>query len=270
MKNIGIYSLLLALSIVFVLPIWLAISNSLSPWFSTSGFLPQGFHLENYLFATTMLDFWRYVKNSFIISAISVITTTLSSGLVGFAFARIQAPGRNFLFLVILSTIMLPGIVIQIPTFIFFHQYGLLNTFYPWLIWGLGGSAFFIFLYRQFFSAIPKDLEEAARIDGCSIFRTYWNIFLPISLPVMATISILAFQWSWGDFITPFMFLNDSKYPLATALSTIGYHSSGNSTIIIQQVSAAAAILFMLPVVVVFFIGQRFLVEGVVTSGVKG
>lgn len=266
----SVYALLFVFSLVFIIPLFLTISNSLSPWHSTPGFLSQGFHIENYRFATTMIDFWKYLKNTVIICAISVATTTLSSGLVGYAFSRIQAPGKKFLFMIVLSTMMVPGIVTQIPTFILFQKYGLLNTFYPWLIWGLGGSALFIFLYRQFFSAIPKELEEAARIDGCSIFRTYWNIFLPLSLPVMATVSIMSFQGSWGDFIGPFMFLNESNYPLAAALGTVGYTMPGNAAVVIQQVAAAASILFMLPVILLFFIGQRFLIDGVVTSGVKG
>jgi multiple sugar transport system permease protein len=265
-----VYALLLAFSVVFIIPLFLTVSNSLSPWYSIPGFFPHGFHLENYHFATTMIDFWKYLKNTVIICVISVATTTLSSGLVGYAFSRIQAPGKKLLFMIVLSTMMVPGIVTQIPTFILFQKYGLLNTFYPWLIWGLGGSALFIFLYRQFFSAIPKELEEAARIDGCSIFRTYWNIFLPLSLPVMATVSIMSFQASWGDFIGPFMFLNEDKYPLAAALGTVGYTAPGNAALVVQQVAAAASLLFMLPVVLLFFIGQRFLVEGAVTSGVKG
>lgn len=265
-----VYVLLFVFSIVFFLPFFLTVSNSLNPWFAIGGILPQGFHIENYGFATTMVDFWKYLNNTVIICVISVVTTTISSGLVGYAFSRIQAPGKKVLFMIVISTMMVPGIVTQIPTFILFHKYGLLNTFYPWLIWGIGGSALFIFLYRQFFSAIPKELEEAARIDGCSIFRTYWNIFLPLSLPVMATVSIMAFQGSWGDFIGPFMFLSEAKYPLATALGVVGYSPPGNSAITLSQVASAASILFMLPVIFLFFIGQRFLIEGVVTSGIKG
>ncbi|MCD9023744.1 carbohydrate ABC transporter permease [Cohnella silvisoli] len=263
-----LYSALLLCSVMFVLPLFLTLSNSLSPWFDTPDFLPRAFEIENYRFAVTMIDFWKFAKNSVFLCLITVTTTTLSSGLVGYAFSRIDAPGKKVLFMIVLSTMMLPGIVTQIPTYILFHKYGLLNTFYPWLIWGLGGSSFFIFLYRQFFSVIPKELEEAARIDGCSIFRTYWNIFLPLSLPVVATVSIMTFQGAWGDFISPFMFLNEAKYPLATALSTIGYVYE--RSVIIQQVAAAASILFMLPVIATFFLGQRFLIEGVVTSGIKG
>ncbi|OCT15050.1 hypothetical protein A8709_13110 [Paenibacillus pectinilyticus] len=265
-----VYGLLLFLSLVFFVPFYLTISNSLNPWFAIPGFFPNGFHLENYKFAVTMIEFWKYFKNSLILCAISLFTTTFSSGLVGYAFSRIQAPGKRILFMVVLSTMMLPGIVTQIPTYILFHKFGMLNTYIPFIAWGLGGSSFFIFLYRQFFSTIPKELEEAARIDGCSIFRTYWNIFLPLSFPIMATVAILGFQGTWSDFINPFMFLSESKYPLASALVTVGYTQPANVNIIIQQVAAAASIIFMVPVLLTFFTGQRFLVEGVVTTGLKG
>ncbi len=263
------YVVLIICSLVFLLPLYLAIVNSLSSWYSAPTIVLTGFHFENFIYATTLIDFLKFVKNSVIICAIVLFTSTMISGLVGYAFARIKAPGRNVLFMIVLSTMMLPGIVTQIPTYILFYKYNLINTYLPWLFWGLGGNAFFIFLYRQFFATIPKELEEAARIDGCSIFRTYWNIFLPMSLPVVATVSIMNFQGTWGDVMTPFMFLKQDLYPLATALSMITYQEPG-SKVIIQQVSLAAGILFMIPVIITFFLGQRYIVEGIVTTGVKG
>ncbi|WNR45678.1 carbohydrate ABC transporter permease [Paenibacillus roseipurpureus] len=265
-----IYALLLICSLAFLFPLFATLSSSLNPRGSMPSLLPKAFNYKNYVDATTMIDFWKYLRNSFVINAISVFTSTFSSGLVGYAFSRIQAPGRKLLFMLILSTMMLPNIVIQIPTYILLQKYGLLNSFYPWLIWGIGGTPFFIFLYRQFFSTIPKELEEAARMDGCSIFRTYWNIFLPLSIPVMVTVAIMNFQEKWGDAIVPFMFLKQAKYPLATALTNIGYTVQGNSELIVQEVTAAGSFLFMLPVIVVFFFGQRYLVEGTVSAGVKG
>jgi ABC-type glycerol-3-phosphate transport system permease component len=264
-----LYIALILCSIVFLFPLYLAIVNSLAPWYTSPSIILKAFRIENYFYATTMIEFWHYLKNSLILCAIVLFTSTLSSGLVGYAFARLQAPGRNILFMIVLSTMMLPGIVTQIPTYILFHKYGLLNTYLPWLLWGIGGSAFFIFLYRQFFAQIPKELEEAARIDGCSIFRTYWNIFLPMSLPVVATVSIMNFQGTWGDFMSPFIFLKQDLYPLATALGMISYVEPG-SKVVIQPVTVAAGILFMIPVILTFFFGQRYIVEGIVTTGVKG
>ncbi|AZN39309.1 carbohydrate ABC transporter permease [Paenibacillus albus] len=264
-----LYVVLVACSIVFLLPLYLALVNSLENWYAVPTILPEVFKWDNYKFATQMLDFWHYFGNSLILCGISVFTSTFVSGLVGYAFARLQAPGRSALFMIVLSTMMLPGIVTQIPQYILFYKFGLINTYLPWIIGGLGGNAFFIFLYRQFFATIPKELEEAARIDGCSIFRTYWNMFIPLSLPVVATVSIFNFQGTWSDFITPFFFLKQVKYPLATALTTINY-TEGGSTQIIQQVSVAAGVIFMIPILITFFIGQRFIVDGIVTTGVKG
>jgi multiple sugar transport system permease protein len=264
-----LYFLLIACSLAFLFPLYLAVVNSLSSWYSAPSIVLTEFHFSNFKYATTLIDFWHFVQNSVIICVIVLFTSTMISGLVGYAFARIKAPGRNALFIVVLSTMMLPGIVTQIPQYILFHKYGLINTYLPWLFGGLGGNAFFIFLYRQFFSTIPKEMEEAARIDGCSIFRTYWNIFLPLSFPVVATVSIMNFQGTWGDFMSPFMYLKQDHYPLSTALSMLSY-TAGGSKVVIQPVAVAAGILFMIPVLLTFFIGQRYIVDGIVTTGVKG
>ncbi|MCU6707352.1 carbohydrate ABC transporter permease [Paenibacillus sp. J5C_2022] len=267
----SIYGLLVLLSILFVLPLYWLITNSLQLVGSSSSFWPGGLHFENYRYAVTLIDYWGFTKSSIIISGIAVIVPTLTSALVGFGFARLSGPGKGVLFMLMLSTMMLPGIVTQIPTYVIFFKIGFINTYWPWFFWALGGSAFSIFLYRQFFASFPKELEEAARIDGCSTFRIFWNIFLPISLPVVATVSILAFNGSWGgDYLTPFMFLHDDKYPLATALFSVGYSFPGDQRIEMTQVLNAGLVIFVLPIIVVFFIGQRYLVEGVVSSAVKG
>ncbi|MDQ0090744.1 multiple sugar transport system permease protein [Paenibacillus anaericanus] len=270
--RICIYGMLIILSIMFIMPLYWLVTNSFQLVGSSSTFLPTSFHFENYYYALTLIDYWGFARNSIIITGISVVIPTITSAFVGFGFARLRGPGKGFLFMMMLSTMMLPGIVTQIPTYVIFFKMGFINTFWPWLFWALGGSAFSIFLYRQFFASFPKDIEEAARIDGCSTFRIFWNIFVPISLPVIATVSILAFNGSWGgDYLTPFMFLRDDKYPLATALFSVGYvFPSGQQKIEMTQVLSAGLVMFVLPIIVVFFIGQRYLVEGVVSSAVKG
>lgn len=266
----AVYVLIILLTILFVYPFILTITNSLNPLNSLPTLLPTAFDTINYVMAVTMIDFGGYLKNSLIICAIYVPLTTMSSALAGFAFARLNAPGKKLLFLIITSTMMLPGIVTQIPTYILFHKLDFINTFFPWVLWGIGGAPFFIFLYRQFFSSIPRELEEAARIDGSSTLRMYFSIFLPLATPATWTTAIMCFQWTWGDFITPFMFLQDDNYPLATALSTIGYHLPDNPNVVLQQPSSAAAILFMIPTIAVFFYGQRYLVDGIAAGAVKG
>lgn len=266
-----IYTLLVLLSVLFIVPLYWLIANSVQLLGSSSTFWPNGFHLENYKYALTFMDYWNYTRNSLLITSISVIIPTITSAIVGFGFARLRGPGKKTLFLLMLSTMMLPAIVTQIPTYVIFFKIGFINTFWPWLFWALGGSAFSIFLYRQFFAAFPRDLEEAATIDGCSTYRIFWNIFMPISLPVIATVAILSFNGSWGnDYITPFMFLQQANYPLATALFSIGYVYPGNADITLTQVQSAGLVLFVLPIILVFFVGQRYLVEGVVSSAVKG
>lgn len=269
------YGLLLVCSFIFLFPLYIALVNSLEHWQAPASFVPKVFKWSNFYDATQLIEFWKFTRNSVVICAIIVTTSTLTSGLAGFAFARLQAPGRNALFIVVLSTMMVPGIVTQIPTYILFHKFGLLDSYLPWLFWGIGGgigggAAYNIFFYRQFFAGIPKEMEEAARIDGCSIVRIYWNIFLPLSLPVVATISILSFQGNWGDSINGFIFLKQVHYPLAVALSTISYTVNGDPNKIIQQVSIAAGLLSCLPVLITFFVGQRYIVEGIVASGIKG
>ncbi|WP_274650905.1 carbohydrate ABC transporter permease [Paenibacillus humicola] len=267
----ALYVVLILLSLLFFLPAFWTFTNSLQKINSLPTFLPTEFHFENYRLAVTLIDFWTYTRNSVIITGISVVLTLFSSAFVGYAFARLQAPGKKYLFLFVLSTMMLPGIVTQIPTYILFKQIGLTGTFIPWVLWGIGGSPFNIFLYRQFYASFPKELEEAARIDGCSTFRIFWNIFVPLSVPIIATIAIMAFNFHWGaDYLTPFMFLTEDKYPLVTALASVGYTYPENPNVELVQVANAALILFIIPIVVIFFIGQRYLLEGVLSSAVKG
>ncbi len=268
--RVSLYIVLIFLCVIFLFPLYLAIINSLAPWFDPPTAVPVAFKWENYYWATELIDFWRYAKNSLILAVIYVPLTALSSGLSGFAFARLKAPGSNVMFMGVLSTMMLPGIVTQIPTYILFYRFNLLDTFAPWFFWGIGGSAFYIFMYRQFFRTIPVELEEAARIDGCNIFRIYWQIFLPISLPVVATVTILTFHGNWNDIIGPFMYLRESKYPLSTALSMVGYKPPGGDNRVINQVTMAAGLMLALPIMATFFIGQKYIVEGIVTTGIKG
>jgi len=165
---------------------------------------------------------------------------------------------------------MVPAAVTQIPQYVLFHEYGLLGTYLPWILGGLGGSPFIIFLYRQFFMNIPKELDEAARIDGCSTYGIIFRVYMPISLPVVATAAILSFNGSWGgDFLGPYMFLQEDQYPLATELLQIGYALPSAQSIPLPQVQYSAIIVFILPILLVFFLGQRQLVGGIMTGAVK-
>lgn len=265
-----IYAIIIVLCVVFAFPAVWTFGNSLRSIYSVTTLFPTSIHWENYRMAVTLVPYAQFIVNSIIICAITVSLTTVMSGLVGFGFARLEAPGKSFLFMFILSTMMLPGMVTQIPTYIVFSKIGLTGTFLPWVFWGIGGNAFFIFLYRQFFMNIPKELEEAARIDGCNTFGIFWRIFIPLSVPVVTTVIVMTFQGAWGDYLTPFMFLNNDKWPLATALIGANYALPNQPNIPMTPVIEAATLLFALPVIAAFFVGQKYLVEGVVTTGLKG
>lgn len=270
-RRILLYISLFLLSALFIIPAYFTAVNSVTRIGSISTWVPKSLHFENFKLAVTLVPYDRYFLNSVLITSISVVLPLITSAIVGFAFARMQARGKKLLFTMVLATMMLPGIVTQIPTYILFNKIGLLNTFWPWILGGIGGSAFYIFIYRQFFSAIPKEMEEAARIDGCSTLRILFTIFIPISVPVIATVAIMGFNGSWGgDFLTPFMYLHEDKYPLVTALIQIGYVYPDNPSISMAQVTNAGILIFVLPIIVVFFVGQKYLIEGIITTGIKG
>jgi ABC-type glycerol-3-phosphate transport system permease component len=230
-------------------------------------FFPKRLYLETYQAALTMIDYFRFAGHSLILSLTHTTLTVTASAMAGFAFARFNVPGRNKLFVIVIAMLIVPAIIMQIPQFIIFSKIGLTGTWWPWVLWGLAASPFFIFLFRQFFAAFPKELEDAAEIDGCGPFRTFVSIFLPNSKPVLATAFILNFTGQWGDYINPYLFLKASNQTLAVKLQT-GYLSPQGQTL--TTIILAAAVLYVLPVVIIFFMGQKYILEGVVTSGLSG
>ena len=261
---------LTGLAVVFLAPfVWLVLT-ALKSYAEIGAFpihwLPQQPLWSNFYHALTDINFAQYAVNSVTLAVIYTTLVTLSSSLVGFGFARLRGYGKQTIFVVMLATIMLPPILTVIPTYVLFSKIGLIDTYWPWVLWGLGASPFLTFLFRQFFAAIPKELEEAAIIDGCSYWRIYWQIFLPLSKPVLATAALLAFATTWGDWFTPSIFLNDSNTTLAVAIRT-GYTNSQGYQLI--NVATAGAILYILPVLAAFFFAQRFFVKGIVTTGLK-
>lgn len=269
--RIVIYTLLIGLTVAFIFPFLWMVVTSLK--FRTEHneypfhFFPRILQWVNYVRAVTWINYPKYLGNSLSIAGISVVLYTFSSALVGYGFARLRAPGRNFLFMLMLSTMMLPYIVTIIPTYIMMNSLHLVDSYWLWVFWGLSGSPFSIFLYRQFFAGIPKELEESATLDGCNWFQTFYRIFIPLSGPAFAVVAIFIFQWAWGDFITPNMFLSDAKTTLTIKLA-LGYlDRAGNGW---PPVQCASALMYTLPVVVLFFIAQKQIIQGVVTTGIKG
>ncbi|PIS29204.1 MAG: sugar ABC transporter ATP-binding protein [Candidatus Marinimicrobia bacterium CG08_land_8_20_14_0_20_45_22] len=265
------YLLLVAVSLVLIMPFVWIISTSLkgneSIFAIPPKWIPETLHWENYAKVFTQMPFFTYMRNSVFISVVVILGTVLSSSLVAYAFACLKWPGRDGLFIFVLGTMMLPMQVTMIPVFVLFKQFGWLNTFKPLIVPAFfGGGAFNIFLLRQFFLTIPKELFEAARIDGCSEWRIYWKIVLPLAKPALATVAILTFMMTWNDFLGPLIYLSDKlKGTLALGLAMfVGQYQTE------WGVLMAASVLVMLPVIFLFFLFQKYFIRGFMMSGIKG
>ena len=265
------YVLLLALAVFFVGPfIWLVLAALKTPaeWGSLPiQILPEQAQWNNFVRAVTDMNFMAYALNSLFLATVYSVLITLSSAAVGFGFARLRAPGKRALFFILLSTMMIPQILTLLPTYVMFSQIGLLNTYWPWVFWGLAASPFLVFLFRQFFATLPRSLEEAAILDGAGWARIFVTIFLPLSRPVLITSFLLSFTGTWGDYIAPALLLDLDRTTLAVAITAWYQDPAGN---VIPTVQAAAAVLYIVPVLLIFFFAQRYFVQSSVSSGIKG
>lgn len=257
-------------SIVFLIPFaWMVSTAGKSGelvWKIPPVWIPPAYIWKNYIDSWLLLPFPTFYLNTLKITAFTVVGVLISSSLAGFAFARLRFPGRDILFIVVLSTMMLPFHVTIIPQYMLFSKLGWVNTQLPlWVPWWFG-DAFSIFLLRQFFMTIPLELDDAARIDGCSRFGVFLRIIIPLSLPVLAVVAIFEFTWSWNNFFSPLIYLNSIKlFPVALGLRQF-MQRTGNDL----QFMMAQTVLFVIPVLVMFFIAQRRFIQGIVVSGVKG
>jgi len=271
-RNLVVYGLLIGLGAIFILPFLWSVTSSLrtpnAPLSFPPQFLPAEFNWQNYARVFEMIPFATFFRNSVIVTAIAVTGELLSASLVAFGFARLRFPGRNLLFIVLLSTMMIPYPVTMIPSFILWVRgLGMANTFGPLVLPPFFGPAFSIFLLRQFFMTINTELDEAAKIDGASEFRIYWQIILPLAKPALATIAIFAFMANWNDFLTPLIYLSDRNlYTLALGINFLR-NMRGGGELALQM---AGAIMFVAPCIVLYFLAQRFIIQGIVTTGLKG
>jgi len=267
---IGLAALCL-LAVLFLAPLLWAMSASLKSLDKVNEFpprlIPEQWLWSNYAAALTKLPFLVFVGNSLVITIAATIGQVLSASLVGYAFARLPWRGRGFWFVILLATMMLPAQVVMIPQYLLYKELGWVNTYKPLIVpFWLGGGAFFIFLFRQFFKGIPKEMEEAARLDGASEWQLYWQIFLPNAKPVIATAAVMGFIAHWKDFMGPLIYLSDFRtYP--TSLGLHMYQSIDGAW---TNYLMAAALVTTLPLIVLFAVGQRFLVKGMLLTGSKG
>lgn len=229
--------------------------------------IPRPFLWSNVPKSLTVLPFGLYYRNSVIVTATTMFGDVFTAAIVGYGFARFRFRGRNVLFVLVLSTVMLPVQVTIIPRFIMFKALRWIDTFAPIIVPAyFGGSAFYIFLFRQFFMTIPRELDDAAKIDGLGYLRIFLRIILPLGKPALAIMAIFSFLYNWNDFFAPLIFLNsESLFTVALGLTSLKGHFFSTINLLM-----AAALIAMLPCLVLFFVAQKYFIRGVVMSGLKG
>lgn len=280
-KAIAFLVLLAGSTVLFLYPFVWAISSSLKPREQVfdNRLIPTTFQPSNYLDLFRGVEdipyqapFAHWLFNSFYIGVLAALTVTISSGLVAFAFAYFRFPLRNLLFGCVLATMMLPAAVMLIPTYLIWNEIGLATSQVPLWASNLFGSAFYIFLLRQFFLGIPRDLFEAARVDGDNYWTMFWRIAAPLAKPALIVTFVFEFKASWTDLIRPLIYLRDDAQftvprGLKALLDLYGPSGGGHGD---YQVVIAGTVLATLPMIIVFFLGQRYFVEGIATQGRKG
>ena len=271
-RSLAYHAVLCIASLAMLYPLLWMLASSFKPEdeiFGNASLWPTSFSLESYWrgWSGLQVSFGRFFLNSLIISVLSVIGNVLSCSLAAYAVARLQFRGRGFWFALMLGTLMLPYHVTLIPQYILFLGLGWIDTFLPLVVPKfLAVDAFFIFLLVQFFRTLPRELDEAAEIDGCGAFGIYWRIILPLSLPALATAAVFTFIFTWDDFFGPLVYLNDmSSYTVQLGLRSF-VDSSGKSD---WGALFAMSALALVPVVLFFLFFQKLLIEGVATTGLK-
>ena len=269
-KKVSFWVMVVLLSLIFFFPLYYAFVNSLGSIYQQPSLFFKSIHFENYKYAVTLIPFFTYLKNSIIIVSIQVVMGVVLNFMYGYCFARLKARWKSVLFTITISTMMIPGFAISIPQYIMMSSLNIKDTFLIYVIFGLAGSSYTIFMFRQFLLTFPKEIEEAAIVDGDNYFSIIWHFYLPMCKPIIAVVFFNSFLGAWGDYMTPFMYLSESKYPLAIALFNAKYSMPGNPQLKMTSVVLAAALLFMIPTIVVFFICQKYLVSGTIEGSVKG
>jgi multiple sugar transport system permease protein len=269
-----LYALLIGLGAFVILPIGWMLTVSLKPdrvpvftippeYFPTKYWEWQNFPRA---LLTPIRPFLRYTLNTLLVFGGNMVGTLISCSLVGYAFARLRFRGKELLFNILIITMLIPWQVTMIPTFIMFHSIGWYGTYLPLIVPSFFGNAFFIFLIRQYMRTLPIELDEAARIDGCGFFQIYWNIILPLTLPVLSVVVVFLFLGAWGDLLGPLIYLdNNSKFTVAIGLANFATRANPNNNLLM-----AANLIMMIPPLLLFFFAQDKLIGGIASVGLKG
>lgn len=273
-KKLLAYIVLTVFGLFFAFPLFWTASSSLQTWQElrsyTPHLLPETPQWSNYADVFRLVPFARWMLNSFTIVFITIPGTIFTATMTAYAFARFNFFGKNVWFILLLSTMMIPAIVTFIPQYLLFFNLKLIDTYVPLTIgaW-LGGGAFMIFLLRQFIMSIPRDLDEAATIDGAGPFRVLWSVLVPLMKPALTTVAILQFLTDWNDFFGPFIYLNTmTRYTAAVGLRTF-QNMALETTDPRDHLLMAGAAIMTIPVLILFAVAQRYFVSGVVLSGLK-
>ena len=265
----ALYLLLLVGAVVFLLPFWFMVAASFMPLEQIMGpglkLWPEVFRPLNYVEAFTVQPMGRFFVNSTFITVLSVIGTVVSCTLGGWGFSRPWFPGRNIMFVMVLSVMMIPGQVTMIPLYLIFTSFGWIDSYLPLIVPHFFGSAFYVFMVRQFFLTLPPELMEAATIDGCGQLRTFWSIAMPLVKPAVVTVAVFTFVAVWNEFFGPLLYLNSpEKYTLPLGLTAFRGEPFAHYDYLM-----AASTVAILPVLAVFLFFQRYFVQGLASTGLK-
>ena len=271
----GNHLLIVALSLLFALPFIWMLATSLKTdeqiYRVPPVWIPDPIRWLNYPEALTYVPFGLYFLNTIKYGLLTTIGATLSSAFIAYGFSRIRWRGRNVLFFLVLATMMIPFQVRMIPLYLIFHRLGWLNTYLPLIVPAFMGSAYFIFMLRQFFMTIPMEISDAALIDGANEVTILWEIILPLAKPALAVVALFQFMDAWNDYLGPLIYLRDqSKFPIAMGLEQMRAHSMSVDIPLLWPRLMAASAVITIPVVLLYFFTQRIFVEGIALSGVKG
>lgn len=270
-KKIVSYLLMTAIGIVLITPLLWMVFTSLKPMEEIvcypPTFFPEKIVWQNYLDTITAFPFWRYARNTLLITVLVVFGNVLSNSFIAYGFAKLDFPGKKLMFALVLSTMMIPGFVTMIPQYVLFSKIGWVGTYLPLIVPSFFGNAFNIFLMRQFYLSINDELIEAAEIDGANHFYIWSRLMLPLTKPALITIAINSFNAAWNDFLGPLLYIQDQeKYTLQ-----IGLQVFQNQATTQWNYLMAGATLVLIPTILMFFFAQRYFIEGMdLTGGSKG
>jgi multiple sugar transport system permease protein len=265
------YAILVLLSVIFTLPLLWMVTTSLKEQGQVFQvppvWLPDPVRWDNYQEAAHRAPLWLWLRNTSTITLLATVGNIITASMVGFGFARLRFPGRETLFVLLLSTMMLPPVVTLVPKFIMFRMVGWNDTFLPLIVPSFFGvNAFNIFLVRQYYLTIPLDLDEAARIDGASSWQVWWRILVPISTPVLVAVGIFSFVQHWNEFLDALVFLQSERMKTLS----LGLRAFVNPNDASWHITMAASMWLIVPMIVIFFIGQRHFIQGAAMSGITG